>query len=153
MWKGIEQSHRTMGGLPGIFNIISNPTDIIPNIYAHDSNNNKVVVVVSIPEVMKDANGEEWYMGIYPTHCQKYDEQANTLPINKMIESEKLIPREFIAGLYIFNEGTSTDFNKTKYISGHVEKFVPNSKFIGVLSGEEKAAYFETIKDKLVEKD
>ena len=151
LWKGLEQSHRTEGGLPGNFNIVNNPKDIMPNIYAYDSNN-KIVVVVSIPEIMKDSNGDDWYMGIYPTHCQKYDERADSLPINQVIESEELVPKEFIAGLYIFNEGTTSLTNGVEYISGYVEKFVPNSRFIGVLPEEEQIAYFETIKDKLIAK-
>lgn len=152
LWKGLEQSGRTEGGLPGNFNIINNIADIVPNIYARDANGNKIVVVVSIPEVLKDKNNEEWYMGVYPTKCRKYDERVDSLPINKMIESEKLVPREFIAGLYIYNDGTTTELNGTNLITGHVEKFVPNSNFIGVMTEKEQKDYFESIKDKLIEK-
>lgn len=152
LWKGLEQSGRTAGGLPGNFNIINNIADIVPNIYARDANGNKIVVVVSIPEVLKDKNNEEWYMGIYPTKCRKYDERVDSLPVNRMLESEKLVPREFIAGLYIYNDGTTTELNGTKLITGHVEKFVPNSNFIGVMTEEEQKDYFESIKDKLIEK-
>ena len=54
---------------------------------------------------------------------------------------------------YIFlNEGTTSLTNGVEYISGYVEKFVPNSRFIGVLPEEEQIAYFETIKDKLIAK-
>ena len=43
-------------------------------------------------------------------------------------------------------------YNGTKLITGHVEKFVPNSNFIGVMTEEEQKDYFESIKDKLIEK-
>lgn len=152
LWNGLEQSDRTQGGLPGNFNIVNNTEEILPNIYASDANNNKIVVVVSIPEVMKDANGDEWYMGIYPTRCKKYDKDADTLPINQFIENERRVPREFIAGLLILNEGRTTELNGTKLVLGQVEKFVPNSKFIGVLPPEEQVSFFETIKDSLVER-
>ncbi len=150
LWNGLEQSDRTLGGLPGNFDIINNTSKILPNVYANDINNNKIVVVVSIPEVIRDENGEDWYMGIYPTGCEKYDKDADTLPINQFIESESRVPREFIAGLLILNEGHTSDLDGVKLVSGHVEKFVPNSKFIGALPQEEQSAFFETIKDKLI---
>ena len=150
LWNGLEQSERTLGGLPGNFEIINSTTDISPNIYANDKDNNQIVVVVSIPEVMTDREGKDWFIGTYPTNCQKYDKDADTLPINKMIESEKKVPREFIAGLLIMNEGKTSQLNDSSFVTGYVEKFVPNSRFIGTLPEEEKRDFFETIKPTLI---
>lgn len=81
-------------------------------------------------------------MGIYSTNCQKYDEDADTLPINKLIEADKKVLREFIAGLLIVTDDAE--------ISEQGEKFIPNNRFIGMLPQEEKDAFFESIKDKLI---
>lgn len=152
LWNGMRQSHRTEGGLPGNFIIVNNTADIEPNIYSNDINHNNIVVVVSIPEVMQDKNGDLWYIGKYPAGCQKYDNDANDLPMNHLIEKTKKIPREFIAGLYITNEGQSVLHSQGVNLKTMpVEKFVPNSSFIGNLTPSEQADFFETIKGPLVE--
>ena len=152
LWNGLEQSDRTLGGLPGNFEITNSTADISPNIYANDKDNNQIVVVVSIPEVMTDSDGKEWFIGTYPTNCQKYDKDADTLPINKMIEGEKKVPREFIAGLLIMNEGKTSQLNDSSFVTGYVEKFVPNSRFIGTLPEDKKRDFFEKIKPTLISK-
>lgn len=148
--QGLKQSSRTEGGLPGNFNIVNDISDIVPNIYASDETGNKIVVVISIPEVMKDKNNEEWYLGIYPTKCQKYDERVDSMPVNKMIESEKLVPCEFIVGLYITNDRRKEENDNRTITSTCIEKFVPNTNFIGIMTEDEKKNYFESIKDILI---
>ena len=72
------------------------------------------------------------------------------MPVNKMIESEKLVPCEFIVGLYITNDRRKEENNNRTIASTCTEKFVPNTNFIGIMTEEEKKNYFESIKDILV---
>lgn len=127
--------------------------EVDPNIYSlHDENGNKVTLVIAIPEVMKDANGQEWFMGKFPVGAHKYDDRADSLPINRYLARRGVIPPEFIVGALISNDGKETSLGNSTVVVGHqAEKFSFNSRYIGNKSEEERAQFFESMKEELVE--
>ena len=113
---------------------------IIDYYYTNDSNSQFANILVAVPESFQDREGKQYFLGHFnPTtqFAKGLDEAGDSLPLNKIVDEDKCLPKEFIVGYYY---GT---FNTSEIT------FVPNPDFIGFRSKEEQDAFFEQLKGKL----
>ena len=83
--------------------------------YNSDKNGSVVNVVLAFPETIVNDDGQEYFLGHFnPTTSNEFAkgsaESGARLPLNKMVNLKKVIPREFIAG-YCTGKMESNDFN------------------------------------------
>ena len=109
--------------------------------YGHtDSEERFVNVIFGFPEVMNDLEGNTYFLGHFNQvagYAKGHNKGGDNNPLNKMSETEKLVPKDFIVGYYI-----------GKYDTDNFE-FIPNPNFIGLKSKHEQDEFFESIKDRI----
>lgn len=118
-----------------------NPEDIVNYRYSYDDDGTYVNVIVAIPSIITDSEDNDYVVGSFDKGMDKYDEDANMLPINRYIMNLGYIPSEFIVG----------------YVTGHIveseefcdDEFILNPNYIGNKTFTEKATFFDSIKDEL----
>lgn len=90
-----------------------------------DNNGTYTNIVFAIPDVIENSNGETIFMGSLPKdsggYVDKYNRSFNGLLINKFIEEQGYIPKEFILG-FVVGKYNSDGIN---------EEFVVNPHYIG----------------------
>lgn len=103
--------------------------------YVHHNDREYVNLIFAIPSTIKNALGEEFYMGTLPKDgvfkAYKYDDDYGNFIINMFIKKAGYIPREFIVGAVIGNVTTN----------GVDERFVVNPCYYGLLDEEDKRRF------------
>ena len=104
--------------------------------YGYDNNGTVVNLIIALPEVIKDKDGKEYYLGHFnkiPGISKGKDEAGDSLPINQLIEAIEYIPKEFIVGYY-YGTYKSKDFT-----------FVRNPNYIGNESIEKQEDFYNAL--------
>lgn len=108
-----------------------------------DRNNLAGNVVIAIPKVLEDIEGNIYYIGpfedLYLGNHKEKIERVLKHPFNAYVDSKRQLPKEFIVGAYIKD-----------YTSGAFVDFIVNSSYIGLMSDDERRAYFESIKKQVL---
>lgn len=117
-------------------NIVGNDNNLREALsYVYSNNGKYVTLLLAIPKTIKNALGEEFYMGALPNSGtyldDKYNRDYDEFLINMFIRNTGYIPREFIVGAVI---GTNN-------IDEVYEDFLINPRYYGILDEDAKRRF------------
>lgn len=111
--------------------------------FLKECTNSKSTLILAIPSIMKDSNGEEFFLGEFleeELNDREHDinsTNAIDIPINHFFKDKKEIPVEFVLGFCSYSDENGFEF-------------VTNKNYIGFKSQKEQAEFFDSIKDSCI---
>lgn len=108
--------------------------NIIDYYFYSDNNSCYANVLIAMPSSFTDREGNTYFLGHFNKvrgYAKGIDEAGDSLPLNRIVEKNSFIPKQFIVGYY-YGHCDFDDFD-----------FVPNPNFIGFCSEEERLMFYD----------